>query len=422
MKYTMKRLADRRMNTGLFCLVISCLLSQSLQAWPNFRGPDRDGKAGAEPRLLSAWPESGPTVVWTYDQLGEGYASASIGKDRIFITGMTDEIGHIYALGMDGKLLWKTAYGKEWAKSYRGSRTTPTLYKGKAYIMSGYGRAACFDTATGKEIWAVDTMDKFGARNISWGITESPLVVDDKAIFSPGGPAAGVVALDAETGKTIWVCDDINDKSGYCSPFLIERGGRNIIVQLMGTTFVGIDLDTGKLLWREVREPKPAHSIQAVPPVYDDGRFYITSGYGGQRGAMYRLNETGTGVERVWQDSELDCHHGGLILHEGFIYGAADRNNRNQWLCMNLNDGTVAAKIDAVGKGSVAFAEGMLYTLAEKGMMGLVKADPKDFRMVSSFRVPSGGSGPHWAHPSIADGRLYVRHSGSLFVYDISAK
>ncbi len=409
--------------TGILSSVlVACILVQPVAAWPNFRGPQRDGKAGPGPRLLDAWPQNGPTLLWKYDQLGEGYASAAISDDRIFITGMEGENGHLYALDLTGRLLWKSLYGPEWARSYRGSRTTPTVHNGRVYLMSGLGRAVCFDATTGRELWAVDTVQVFGARNISWGITESPLVLDDKVIFSPGGEKAGVVALDPETGKTVWVCSEVSDKSGYCSPIMIERAGRKIIAQLMGTTFVGIDAATGKLLWREPRQPTPAHNVQAVPPVYADGRFYITSGYGGQRGAMYSLNEAGTAVTRIWQDTDLDCHHGGLILHNGFIYGAADRNNRNQWLCLNLENGAVAAKTPGVGKGSVAFANGMLYTLSEQGGMGLLKADPRDFRMISSFNVPSGGSGPHWAHPSIANGRLYIRHGGSLFVYDISAR
>ena len=290
--------------------------------------------------------------------------------------------------------------------------------------MSGYGLAACFDAATGRKIWSIDTVQTFGARNLTWGITESPLVLEGKVIFSPGGPNAGVVALHPDTGKTVWVGEGINDRSGYCSSILIEYGGRQIIAQLMATTFVGIDANTGRLLWREVRQPTPSHNIQAVSPVFADGKFYVTSGYGGERGEMYQLNTSGNTitVTSAWRDSELDCHHGGVILHNGFIYGAADRNNRNQWICLDLETGRVAQKIRGVGKGSVSFANGKLYTLSERGQMGLVNADPADFRLISSFQVPSGGSGPHWAHPSIANGRLYIRHGSSLFVYDLTAR
>ena len=414
---------------GFLYLAIMCAvaaLGSTVRAaaadWPQFRGPNRDGKAGKGPALLKAWPEGGPKQLWVNDALGEGYASAAIADGRIYITGMEGNEGFLYALDLDGKQQWKTSYGKDWEGGYRGARTTPTVRNGKVYLMSGYGKAACYDAKTGAEIWAVDTMATFGAVNITWGITESPLVLEDLAIFTPGGPKAGMVALNPKTGETVWICAEFGDPSGYCSPILITHGGRKIIVQLTGTTLVGIADDTGKLLWRETRAPVPSYNIQATAPVYADGRIYVTSGYGGARGEMYLLSEDGASVKSTWRDSALDCHHGGLVLLDGLIYGAADGNNRNQWVCLKLETGEVVAKTGAVGKGSLAFADGMLYTLGEQGLMGLVDPDVNNFHMVSSFKIPGGGSGPHWAHPSIADGRLYIRHGTRLFAYDIKAE
>ncbi len=396
------------------------LAGRDAAAWPQFRGPNRDGKAAPGVPLLKAWTQAGPRLLWRYDQLGSGYSSATIADGIVYITGLEGEDGVLYALDPEGGLLWKAPYGRDWNRSHGGTRTTPTIRDGRLYIMSAHGKAACFDARTGTELWAVDTVATFGARNISWGITESPLVLDGKVIFTPGGPAAGVVALHPGTGATLWVTEGVNDRSGYCSPIVVERGGRTIIAQLTGTTFIGIQADNGQLLWREDRRPTPAHSIQAVSPVYEDGRFYVTAGYGGERGEMFSLSEDGTRVTSAWRDSELDCHHGGLVVHNGFVYGAADRNNRNQWLCLNLETGAVAAMMPGVGKGSVIYADGRLYTLAENGVMGLVDPDPEAFRLISSFKLPSGGRGPYWAHPSIADGRLYIRHDNTLFVYAVS--
>jgi len=390
--------------------------------WPQFRGPNRDGKAAEGPQLLKAWPGAGPRLLWTYQGLGGGYASVSIADGRVHVTGLEGQNGVLYALDLDGKLLWKVTYGPDWSGSHTGTRTTPTVHKGKLYLMSAFGKAVCLDARDGREIWSVDTMATFGARNLAWGITESPLVLDDKVIFTPGGPEAGVVALHPETGETLWICRDINDLSGYCSPILISRGGRDIIAQLTGAAFVGIEASSGALLWNQKRSQQPAYKIQAVSPVYADGRFYVTTGYGGERGEMYSLSVDGTRVTSQWRDAELDCQLGGLVLLDGFIYGAADRNNRGAWLCMNLATGEVAAKTPGVGKGSVVYADGMLYGLGENGDVGLIVPDPKDYRMVSSFRLPSGGSGPYRAHPAIADGRLYIRHDSRLFVYEISMR
>ncbi|MBM4163152.1 MAG: alcohol dehydrogenase [Lentisphaerae bacterium] len=414
---------DMRRNWAILCAIaiLGTTAASAASDWAQFRGPNRDGKAADGPALLKTWPEGGPKQLWVNDTLGDGFTSATVTDTAIYITGMKGKEGFLYALDLDGKQIWAVSYGRDWEGGYRGSRTTPTFRAGKLYLMSGYGRATCHDAKTGREIWAVDTMAKFGARNIQWGITESPLVLDDRVIVTPGGPKAGMVALHPETGETVWVCSELGDSSGYCSPILIERGGRKIIAQLMNTTFVGIEATTGKLLWREPRQPAPAHGIQAVSPVYADGRCYVTSGYGGERGEMFQLSEDGSSAKSVWREAQLDCHHGGLVLLNGFIYGAADRNKRNQWLCLKLETGEVVAKTGAVGKGSIVFADGLLYTLGEQGMMGLVDPDTTNFRMVSSFKIPSGGSGPYWAHPSIANGRLYVRHASRLFAYDIQA-
>lgn len=396
-----------------------CCVTVRAGDWPQFRGPNRDGKAAAGPALLKAWPASGPRQLYAYEQLGTGYSSVSIADGRVYTTGLEGENGMLYAFDLDGKLLWKVQYGSDWSKSYEGTRTTPTVHKGRIYLMSAFGKAVCLDAKTGRDIWSVDTMAQFGARNIAWGITESPLVLDDKVIFTPGGPEAGVVALDPATGKTIWVCRGVNDLSGYCSPILVNRGGRDIIAQLTGTAFIGIEAGSGKLLWNQKRSNQPAHKIQAVSPVYADGKFYVTSGYGGERGEMYSLSADGTQVTSQWRDAELDSQLGGVVLLDGFVYGAADRNNKGAWLCMNLATGKVAAKTPAVGTGSVIYADGMLYGVGEKGEVGLIAPDPQNFNMVSSFKLPDGGSGPFRAHPAIADGRLYIRHDTRLFVYDI---
>lgn len=405
-------------GTALAGLVLSGFGVTTAAAWPQFRGPTRDGKASQGLALLQSWPEDGPKQQWVSSDLGFGFASASVAEHGIYTTGMEGDTGVLYALDHEGRLRWKTPYGRDWDRGYRGSRTTPTIQDGKLYIMTGYGLAACFDAANGAVIWTVDTVEQFGARNITWGLTESPLVLDGKVIVSPGGETAGVVALDAETGETRWVSADVRDRSGYCSPIVVQRGGQTLIAQLMAKTFVGIEAATGALRWRVDRQPAPSHGIQAVSPVYADGLFYVTSGYGGERGQMYRLSEDGKQITPGWRDAELDCQHGGVVLHNGYLYGAADRNNRNQWICMELSSGRVAATLGGVGKGSVIYADGRLYTYGERGMMGLVIPDPDDFRMVSAFQVQEG-DGPHWAHPSIADGRLYLRHGGSLMAYDI---
>ena len=303
-------------------------------------------------------------------------------------------------------------------RGHNGTRGTPTVDKDAIYVMSGHGRVVGFNAKTGKRKWAVDTMKKFGARQIRWGITESLLVVDEKLICTPGGKNAGVVALNKKTGKTIWVCKQLSDPSGYCSPILIRRGGLQIIVTLTAKGLVGIDAKTGRLLWKKGR--KVSYDIHAVSPVYEDGRIYVTSGYGGERGAMFELSKDGKAITPKWTDKKLDCQHNGTFVHEGYVYGTSHKNMRGNWLCLNLETGQVAAEIPAVRKASIIYADGMIYGYGENGTVGLVKASPTDFRLVSSFKVTKGKR-EHWAHPTVAHGRLYIRHGKTLMAYDIRA-
>jgi outer membrane protein assembly factor BamB len=415
-------------DRSVFCSAVTALAACALLAavagaparadWPQFRGPNRNGKAKTEHELMKEWPEDGPPRLWTTDVLGRGFASAAVTDEFIYTTGREGERGYIYALDHGGALQWKVHYGPAWTDSHPGTRCTPTVHDGRLYIMSGHGLAGCYDAETGEEVWTVDTMEKFGARQINWGITENVLVTGGRAIFTPGGKDAGVVALDPETGETLWVCGEVNDESGYGSPILIRRGGRNIIVQLMATTMVGIEAESGRLLWRVERKPEPPYHIQAVPPVYEDGMLYVTTGDGGRREQMFRLGPDGTEVSRGWDGARLDTLHGGLILHRGRIYGASHENHTGDWFCLDLRSGEVEARMKHAGRAGLTFADGLLYGYGHRGRMMLVNPDPDNFRVISSFRITKG-RGPHWAHPSISDGRLYLRHGRYMFAYDI---
>ena len=403
---------------GAVALLLALWTFPAQADWPQFRGPHRTGKTETEHDLMKEWPEDGPPQLWVTDELGQGFASAAVTEELIYTTGREGKRGYIYALDHHGNLQWKKKYGRAWSGAHPGARCTPTVYEGRLYIMSGHGLAGCYNAETGETVWTVDTMEKFGARQLNWGITENVLIVGDRAIFTPGGKDVGVVALDPETGETLWVCRGINDKSGYGSPIAIERGGRTIIVQLMAKTMVGIEAETGRLLWRVERKPEPPYGIQAVPPVYEDGMLYVTTGDGGRREQMFRLSPDGAEVTRGWDGDRLDTLHGGVILHHGRIYGTSHRNHTGDWFCLDLQSGDVEARMERKGRAGLSFADGLLYGYGHQGRMMLVDPAPDDFRVISSFRITKG-RGPHWAHPSISDGRLYLRHGSYMFAFDI---
>ena len=137
---------------------------------------------------------------------------------------------------------------------------------------------------------------------------------------------------------------------------------------------------------------------------------------------MLEMDSTGTSVTEKFVDHTLDNHHHGVILTDGFLYGSNwFDNKRGRWVCMNWDTGEIKYVADWDTKGAIVMADGMLYCYNERGSVGLVKPDPDEFKVVSEFKIKKG-AGPHWAHPFIADGRLFMRHGDVLMVYDIQQK
>jgi hypothetical protein len=177
---------------------------------------------------------------------------------------------------------------------------------------------------------------------------------------------------------------------------------------------VGVDADTGEYLWRHSHVTD--YVVNANTPLYHNGFIYTVSGYG-TGGQMFELSEDGTSVKRVWSQKKLDSQMGAVVLVDGYIYGSG--HNGRGWHCLDWKTGKVQYTARKIGnKGAIIFSDGMMYCYSENGDVGLVKPNSQKFEVVSSFRIKKG-SGEHWAHPVIKDGRLYIRHGDALMVYHI---
>ncbi len=413
--------AVANVKSTIMAVLVVLLVVSTIQAsdWPQFRGPNRDGKS-TETGLLKKWPEGGPKLLWSVDGLGEGYSSIAVAGGLVYTTGMIEKEGVLFAYDLDGKLKWKKTYGPEWRASTPGTRAAPTVEDGRLYLISGEGAVFCFDAKTSERIWTVDAKEKFEGQKTSWGISESALIVGDNVICTPGGKDIAMVALNKLNGQTVWTSKGLSEESSYCSPILIERGSRKLIVNMLAESVVGLDAGTGEVLWKE--KEFGVKAINPVSPVYYDGCVYSTSGYD-DGGMMLQLSPDGAKVTRKWDDKTLDIHHGGAVLVDGYIYGANWKENpKGDWVCLDWNTGKVIYETKWNGnKGQIIYADGMLYCYDENtGDVALVPATSTGFKPVSSFNIPSGGKkNKHWAHPAISDGRLYIRYVDTLRVYDI---
>ncbi|MBR3774732.1 MAG: PQQ-like beta-propeller repeat protein [Alistipes sp.] len=412
----------RFLFTALFAMSV---IAASAQVTPHgWRGPARDG-IYPETALLKQWPAEGPALKWEVMDAGKGYSSPVVVGDRVYITGMSDdqsmEIFTAYTL--DGKKLYSVPYSKPWDGQYPETRTTPTIDNGKAYLISGAGQVVCLSTADGKILWSVDGAKQYSRKTGNWGTSECALVFDNKVIYTPAGDLTTMVALDKNTGKEIWRSKALGDPSTYLSPLLIEYKGRRQIVGATANNMIGVNPDTGAIEWQYTIEPKTKASwanIAPNTPLFKDGKLFYSHGYD-IFSFMLEIADDMKSVKLVWHNGDMDTQHGGYVLLDGTIYGTSHDRVSSAWVALDWATGkTLYADLWAnKSAGVVISADGMLYCYSERtGDVALVKPSREKFEVISQFRITKG-SGPHWAHPVIKDGVMYLRHGEALMAYKI---
>ncbi len=401
-------------------LLSGSVKSQDISEW---REENRTG-VSAETGLLKSWPVAGPTLLWSNLELPKGHSSVSFGNNMLYTTGTKGNDEILLALDMKGKILWQVVTGRAWSQTNPESRATPTVEGNRVYTSSGNGDLACFDGTTGKVIWTYKGSELHKGTYGMWGIAESVLIDGDKIYYSPGGPETMTIALNKTTGKLIWKSASLNDKPGYVSPILVNYAGKKMIINVSLGHVFGVDASNGEILWKVAHKGADDDElIKCVTPLFNNGRVYVTGGYN-TGGMMVEIAKDGKSANTVWTDDVLDVHHGGVVLVNGYIYGSNWLNNNNgDWCCIDWNTGKKMWTEHWNCKGSIISAEGMLYIYDERnGNLGLLKANPAKFDLVSSFKIRQGDSGPFWAHPVIHNGILYLRHTNALMAYDIKAK
>jgi len=399
------------------CIVPAVATAASF--WPEFHGPRRDNMS-TETGLLSQWPEGGPTLLWTAQGIGEGFSGVALAGGTIYTAGNIDGKTVVTALDMQGRIVWRAENGEAWTGSTPGTRSTPTVDGNRVFHKSPLGELVCLDAKTGEKLWGLNILDRFDSRNITWALAESPLVDGEKLICCPGGPQTCMVAFDKADGQVIWTAPSTGDLAGYASPALVEYQGLRMIVTMTSRAVIGVDAENGELLWRF--EHLTPYDENILTPIFHDGGVFVSTPRTGS--VLFRIRVEGRRVtpEVVWRSGELDNHHGGVLLLDGYLYGTSYKANHAQWICLDWETGKMMYAERGVGKGSLTFAEGLFYTLGERGRVGLVRPTPTGHALISSFQIPQGGQGPVWAHPVVCGGRLYVRHGDRLYAFDVKRK
>lgn len=412
------------MKQSIFILIFFLASTTVFAQLVQWRGPNRDGLFN-ETGLLKVWPEGGPQQILEVEKIGKGWSSPILDGNMIYVTGMIDTLDYLSAIDMQGNIKWQVPYGRSWNKSFPDTRATPTIEDNRIYVQSGTGRVGCFEKETGKEIWAVEVDKEFECEYHIWGNSETPLIVDNKIICTPGGPKTSVIALDKMTGKPIWQTKSLGGPRAYASPTLYNFNNTRYVLAVIGTDLIALIPETGEIKW-SYKYHNPAKwdqngLIWANTPVFKDDRIFLSMGYD-YNAKMIQVAPDGNSVTEVFTDTIFDNHHHGLILYNGYVYGSNwINNNKGNWVCMDWQTGKIMWEHTWGSKGAMVMADGLLYTYNEKGNVGLIEPSPEGFKLISEFKITKG-AGTHWAHPFIADGKMLLRHGDVLMGFDIKQK
>ncbi|WP_461643286.1 outer membrane protein assembly factor BamB family protein [Labilibaculum euxinus] len=391
-------------------LLVQCKNAAQQSEW---RGPHRNG-IYSETNLLKVWPENGPEILWKFEDLGLGYSSAAVTDEKVYTTGTIDSMSYIFSFDLSGNLIWKKEYGKEWSENFPGGRSTPQIYDGKGYLLTGLGKLICFDAEKGDFIWCKNLFRDFDGQNVFYGITENLLIDGDKLICTPGGVDANVIVLHKDTGDLIWKSAGVGEKSAYCSPLIIAHKEKKYLITNTAKSLISIDPDNGKLMWSY--ELKYPHGIHGNTPIYKDGYVFTMNGWG-FGSVMLKIKDDGQAVEKVWTSGLFDLEHGGAVLIDENLFGT-DYTTKS-FSCVDMKTGEVKKTVKDMAPGTVIAADGMIYCYAYSGELALIQPMANGFEVVSRFHVP-GMKRDHIAHPVIKDGKMYIRYANGMYVYSIA--
>jgi outer membrane protein assembly factor BamB len=397
--------------------------------WPQWQGPDRDNRA-RETGLLRTWPEGGPPLAWKARGLGGGYSTPSVAAGRVFGMSYRGQDEVVWALDdRSGKELWSTriAAANRKVDYHEGSRCTPTVDGAKVYALGVSGDLVCLRVPDGKLLWRKNLITDFGGTlpyyRQTYGYAESPLVDGDRLVVTPGEPKATIVALDKRTGKLLLSASvpetgKGSSRADYASLVVGTAAGRRQYVAFLHGGLVGVSADSGELLWRYDR---PSSGIvNCNTPLLQDSLVFDSSGYGKGAG-LARITSAGGRVraEGVYFTKRLKNVHGAMVLVDGHLYGGSEPG---MLACLEFRTGKGGWSERRAGMGSIVSADGHLYYRDQNGPMRLVETNPKAYVEKGRFDPPDRSRHAAWAHPVVANGRLYLRDQGVLLCYDVKQR
>jgi outer membrane protein assembly factor BamB len=405
------RIANRTIGMVVGSLVLFSVAGVFAQDWPQWRGPNRDGKATGF-TAPAAWPKA-LTQQWK-STVGFGDATPALVGDKLYVSARQG--GEEVTLCLDagnGKELWRDKYAAEAASgpagSHPGPRSSPAVADGKVVTLGVNGVLSCLDAASGKLLWRKDEYKAVP----QFFTAVSPILVDGMCIAHLGGKGEGaILALDLASGDPKWKWT--GDGPAYTSPVLMTVEGTKQLVEQTEKNLVGLAVTDGKLLW-QVATPTQGRFCNAATPIVD-GQTVIYTGQGtGTKAVKVEKQGDGFAAKELWSNEKLGTSFNTPVVKDGLLFGLSDRSN---FFCLNAQTGqtlwTDTAKRDRFG--AMVDAGSVILALPEKSGLIAFKPSDKQYEELAKIKVSDG---PIYTHPVVAGKRIFVKDREAVTLFTV---
>ena len=393
--------------------LLACLLFAGIAMaddWSQWLGPNRDASS---PETVTPWKEP-PPILWRHP-VGEGNSSPVVANGRVFIHAKVKDKNEEQVFAWDaqtGKPLWQTTSPRAAFQSLYGNgpRATPAVSGNRIYTFGITGVLRCLETDTGKQVWEVDTLHEFAAKNLFFGMSCSPLVEGNNVLVNVGGKGASVVAFDKATGTVAW--KDLDDRASYSSPIVFGTGKERQVIFLTQQGLVSLNPSEGSLFWRFPLVDQLLES--STTPVHVGDVLVASSITYGSVGLHLATKDGKPSATQLWKNDALTCYFSTPVaVGPDYLYlvtGTTSRAFSAQATlhCIEAKTGKERWQKPKVGKYHATLlptGNQKLLMLEEAGNLVLLDPDPKEYRELARSKI----CGETWAHPALANGRLYVR-------------
>jgi len=408
----------KKINLTL-CMLLGVLVLTSIsdvfsQDWPQWRGPDRDGKVHGF-TAPDNWPGE-LSQLWTVT-VGTGDATPALVGDKLFAFTRNGDNETIICLNAgDGKELWRNEYEAQAVTGagarHPGPRSSPAVADGKVFTIGVGGVLSCLDAGSGKLLWRKDPFPQVVPMFFT---SMSPMVADGMCIAHLGGVGNGaIIAYDMNTGDEKWRWNQ--EGPDYGSPVLMTVNGTESIVTLTEKSIVGIAVDDGKLLW-SLPFPLQRRAYNAATPIID-GQTVIYTGAGRGTNAV-KIEKQGDefSTKELWSNPDVSVQFNTPVMKENMIFGST---SQSQLFCLDAATGMTAwmdtTKHDRSGFASILDAGKVIIALPSSSQLIVYKPDSKAYTELASIKVAET---PVYAHPVIAGNRIFIKDAENITLWTI---